>query len=209
VTAGRQSSDLRPSIAPVISRKPGELAADLDGLYEWAQGIAMDAIDWYLIEKQRKARWSRGLRTCAAVCTASGGAVPIVAISVGHPALGNWGYLLLALAAGCAAYDRFFGFSSAWLRYMSAATALRALLDDFRLRWTLELARLGGVASDMEPLVQLINLVRECAAAVHGTVRAETDAWLTEFNTRMNELEAQLRTEPVADRPRRTPQSSA
>jgi conflict system pore-forming effector with SLATT domain len=205
------SPDLTPSGPPAIGWGSGEPAANLERLYEWAQAIAVDAVDWYLTEKRRKARWSRGLRAVAAVLTAVGGAVPVVAISAGRPAWGNWGYVLLALAAGCAAYDRFFGFSAAWLRYMSAATTLRALLDDFRLRWTMELARLGGAEPDRDQVVHFVGLVREFTGAVHGTVRSETDAWLTEFNVRLTELEGQLRTGETRSRGGRggTPEFSA
>jgi conflict system pore-forming effector with SLATT domain len=193
------SPDLRVPAPPPVAWNPQEAAASLHQLYDWAQQVAIEAIDWYLTEKRRKARWSRGLRAATAILTAAGGAVPVAALSAGRPALGNWGFVLLALAAGCLAFDRYFGYSSAWLRYVSTATALRRLLNDFQLRWTRELAGLGDQNPSPEEIVRCIDLARDFTGTVHEAIQSETESWLTEFHTRLNELETRI-SESSSDR---------
>jgi conflict system pore-forming effector with SLATT domain len=89
-----------------------------------------------------------------------GWAVPIAALAAGHPVLGNWGFVLLGLAAGCSAYDRFFGYSAAWLRYMAAAVNLRAQLVDFQLAWLREMAAVGGRSPSSEEVQRMVEMVR-------------------------------------------------
>jgi hypothetical protein len=190
--SARTSPDLHAATPPPVDWAPGRSTESVAALHDWAQRLAADTIGWYLTEKRSKARWSRGLRAATAILTAFGGAAPVTALSAGRPALGNWGFVLLAAAGACMVYDRFFGYSSAWLRYMSTATALRGLINDFQLRWTAELARLGGREPDSEDVVVLIELVRLFAGSVQDAVRTETESWLTEFHTRLNEMETRI-----------------
>lgn len=187
-----RSDDLRASRFPDIRWDGEDTRSRLTELYEWAERFASDTIGWYLDEKAEKSRWSRRLRALAAVFATLGGIVPLTALTVGHPALGNWGFVLLGLAAGCVAYDRYFGYSSAWLRYVSAAMSLRAQLTDFQLSWTREMATLGNRHLSASETYRLIELARAFVAHVNGVVQDETQSWLVEFHTRLIELEAKL-----------------
>jgi len=113
---------------------------------------------------------------------------------------GQLGFLLLALAAGCIGYDRFFGYSSAWLRYLAAATALRARLVDFQLSWAARAATQGDAAPGPDRVAELVGAVRGFAAEVNEIVQSETDAWLSEFGNRLSELEARLQQQSVQGR---------
>ena len=160
---------------------------NLDTLYDWAERLATDAIDWYMTEKKLKARRSRMLRALAILLATLGGAVPVLALAAGQSQGAAWGYLPLALAAGCVGYDRFFGYSSAWLRYMTAAAALRGLLVDFELNWTLRLGQLGERSPKPDEIDELVAAVRTFAASVNQVVQSETDAWRAEFSSRLSE----------------------
>jgi low affinity Fe/Cu permease len=46
-----------------------------------------------------------------------------------------WATVALAIAVALVALDRFFGFSSAWARYMATGQAISAALNQFRLDW--------------------------------------------------------------------------
>jgi hypothetical protein len=191
-TSRRGSGDLTMTVPPTMSWTSTDAPADLRRLYEWAQDMACAAIDWYMQEKHWKARWSRSLRAAAAILAAAGGAVPIAALSAGRPALGNWGFLLLAMAAGCVTFDRFFGYSSAWLRYVGAAMSLRALLGDFQLSWAGEMARLGESTVAAGDFVRLVEAIRGFVWSVNQAIRAETESWVLEFHTRLQEMESQF-----------------
>nr|WP_277349610.1 DUF4231 domain-containing protein [Planosporangium thailandense] len=188
----RHGVDLYLTEFPPLTWSRTEIRHSLDELYGWGERLATDAIEWYLSEKRTKARWSRALRTVAVVLATAGAAVPAVALAAARPVAGNWGFLLLALAGGCVAYDRSFGFSSSWQRYMATATSLRAQLVEYQAAWAREMVAMAAREPDRTDAVRLIDFVRTFAAAVNDTVRTETEAWLVEFHTRLTELEARL-----------------
>ncbi|WP_173036993.1 SLATT domain-containing protein [Phytohabitans flavus] len=192
----RRPDDIDMPDLPSLTWAQGGLRADLSALRAWAEGVADEAIAWYLSEKRLKARWSRRLRAFAIILATLGGAVPVVALASRHPEYGNWGYLLLALAAGCVGYDRFFGYSSAWLRYIATATLIQGDLADFRVGWAQELAVIGDREPTVDELRELIGRAREFVARVNEAVRVETDAWRSEFDSRLGELEVGLQGRP-------------
>ncbi|MGN9906656.1 SLATT domain-containing protein [Phytohabitans sp. LJ34] len=193
----RRPDDLDLPDLPALTWAPGALRADLAALRAWAEGVANEAVGWYLAEKRYKARWSRRLRALAIILATLGGAVPVVALASRHPEYGNWGYLLLALAAGSVAYDRFFGYSSAWLRYVATATLIQADLTDFRVGWAAEMAAIGDREPTAEEVRALIGRAREFVGRVNEAVRVETDAWRSEFDNRMGELEVGVQGRPT------------
>src|SRR5690242_19760300 len=84
-------------------------AVALDRLRTWAEHEAETAITWYLKDKNVKRVGSRALRALAIVLAAAGGVAPLLAAGAARTT--NWGYVLLALAAACVAFDHFFGLS--------------------------------------------------------------------------------------------------
>jgi len=193
----RRPDDIELPDLPALTWAPGGLRADLAALRAWSEGVANEAVTWYMAEKRLKARWSRRLRALAIILATLGGAVPVVALASRHPEYGNWGYLLLALAAGSVAYDRFFGYSSAWLRYVATATVIQTDLADFRVGWAAELAAIGDREPTADEVSALIGVAREFVGRVNEAVRLETDAWRSEFDSRMGELEVGLQGRPA------------
>src|SRR4051794_14956481 len=143
-------------------------------------------------ERRRGARRPGSLPATAFFLATVGALVPIVALAAGRPPAGNWGFLLLALAAGCVAYDRFFGYTSSWQRYMATATSLRTQLVDYQAAWAKEMVAMAAREPDRTDAVRLIDVVRTFAWNVNDTIRTETEAWLVEFHTRLTELESRL-----------------
>jgi len=47
----------------------------------------------------------------------------------------RWGYILIALGGDLFLFDRYFGFSTSWMRYMTAQMALQRNLEKFQLSW--------------------------------------------------------------------------
>jgi SMODS and SLOG-associating 2TM effector domain 2 len=186
----QRDADLETTCLPVIGWDGGR--AGLSELYTWAEQSAGETIGWYLSEKKRKAAWSKSLRALAAILVTIGGAVPVAALAAGKPVLGNWGFVLLAMAAGCLAYDRFFGYSASWLRYMATAISLRSQLSEFQLAWVADMAAIGRREPSAGDIQRLVEAVRSFMRGVNDTVQSETQAWLVEFNTNLSELEARL-----------------
>jgi hypothetical protein len=188
----RGGGDLDLSEFPPLTWSRTEIRHSLDELYAWGERLAAEAIGWYLSEKRRTSRWARSLRTAALILATAGAAVPVAALGAGRPAEASWGFLLLALAAGCVAYDRFFGYSSSWQRYIATATSLRTQLIEYQATWAKEMVALAAREPDRTDAVRLIDFVRTFAWNVNDTIRAETEAWLVEFHTRLTELESRL-----------------
>jgi len=160
----------------------------LEGLFRLLEARAIQAADWYLQEKKSKARWSRGLRFLAIVLASAGGLVPLMALGgIGHlnPAVG---YLLLGGAAATVAFDRLFGFSSAWMRYMTTAMTLERLLVEFQLEW----ARSRALAADADEVAKQFDVLDRFGSAVASAVEEETVVWASEFGTNIHGFETRV-----------------
>ena len=138
----RRSPNLRTIAFPELTWDGDDaVRGPLLHLYRYATFVGEDAISWYFRKKRWKARIGRLLRFLAIFLTTAGGLLPFVVAS----GLFNdtddrfkWsqlGYILLALAGGCVLLDKFFGFSSAWVRYVTTALALQRHLARFQFDW--------------------------------------------------------------------------
>ena len=117
----------------------------------------------------------------------------------------GWGYVLLAVAAGCKGFDHFFGMSATWMRDITVAQALRAELNTVRLEWAADVLRAGpgaaGPGELLEPaeIERQLALITRLATAVRSHVDAETADWQAEFSSSTRQLQGQSAL-PGADR---------
>jgi SMODS and SLOG-associating 2TM effector domain 2 len=195
---------------------PQDRQVSIQNLYRYAEQHAQQSIDWYLGSKSSKSRWSRWLRLSAIALTTLGGLAPVI-LSFGWldrdlgagqgwsgsatAIIGQLGYLWLALAAACVATDRFFGFSSGWMRYIKTAQVLMKGLAEFRLDWAMLVAKQGGASPTDEQLQLMIQRIKEFVITVHGQVEQETLTWIAEFQTSLAEIEKTVRTQEEVSRP--------
>ena len=138
-----------------------------------------------------KGQASRLLRVLA-LCSASAGAViPLVTIAATGEEAGGWGYAFLASAAAIYGFDRFFGLSTGWMRYMSTALRLQERLATFQIEWmALEATRTTdppGHADVQEALRLLATFLRQ----VHDIINNETSTWMAEFESALADLDRQ------------------
>ncbi|MET8368810.1 SLATT domain-containing protein [Micromonospora profundi] len=175
--------------------------AALQRLREWAEGQAEDSIAWYLRDKAIRRTASRMLRGCAILLGIAGGVVPLVsAASAGRGA--SWGYVLLAMAGGCLAFDHFFGLSSAWMRDIATVQALQRALTEFRLDWAT--AALNTARDDDEvdlTVRRREDLIRTLVLRTAELVEAETGEWLSEFRSNIGDLNRRSAWSPSAAQP--------
>src|SRR5690349_359137 len=104
----------------------------LESIREYVENLATQLAGWYQAKIAWKRRISVTLRILSILLITAGGLVPLVKAtwSPGTVAavkfdLGQLGYLLIGLGGGAIAFDRFFGFSSAWIRYVTTEMAIR------------------------------------------------------------------------------------
>jgi hypothetical protein len=182
-----------------LSWKDRDADASLAALRRYAENEAQEQIDWYFGKSKAKARMSAALRFVAIVFFVLGGVTPIVKATLTTAVLGllpfdlgEAGYLLLGIATGAIALDRFFGYSSGWMRYITTALALEKSLSEFRLEWTRHNARLRGGPPAEPQLDQLILTCERFSLAVRSQVEQETNAWVIEFQSNLSHLEREL-----------------
>lgn len=182
-----------------LSWKELDIDASLTSLRHYVEIEAQKQIDWYQAKLERKAAISTALRFTTILLFVAGGLVPLVKAILTTETVrrlpfdfGQVGYLLLAVAAGCVAMDRFFGYSTGWIRYITTALALEKSLDEFRLEWARHIAKLRGAAPTAAELDQLILTCETFSLAIRSQVEQETHAWVAEFESNLAQLERDL-----------------
>lgn len=187
--------DLTPVPMPMLTvddwRNP---VVALDTLRRWAEQEAAEAVTWYLRDKTGKRLGSRVLRALAIVLAAAGAIAPLLA--AGTASRTNWGYVLLALAAACVAFDHFFGLSSGWLRDVATAQALQRRLAQFRFAWVAANADQALRSAYSADVPRRLELVERFVADVADLVSGETGDWRVEFQANLNRFDSQRAAAP-------------
>ena len=184
-----------------LSWKDSDVATSLSALHQYVEDQAQKQIKWYWDSKGLKAAVSMGLRFVAIILFVLGGLVPIVKATLPPDVtnrfrfdFGQSGYLLIGIAAGCMALDRFFGYSTGWIRYVTTAMAIEKSLEEFRLEWTRNMAKMRGAQPTPEQLETLIQTCTTFSLAIKSQVEQETKAWVIEFQNNLSQLEKELQT---------------
>jgi len=186
----RRRQDLRPGPFPTAGLEQWQdTEAALTQLYRYAEGRAIDAIDWYLADKRGKRSWSRGLRLLAILLVTAGALQPLLDAAAPGPSRTAWGYVLLAMAAACIGFDRFFGLSSGWMRSMTCAQALERRLEQLQYDWAAECARSAARTVDPKQVQNRLALLRVFSDDVAALMQQETASWVLEFQSNLLRLE--------------------
>ena len=182
----RRRHDLRPGPFPTVAMDQwNDTEAALTQLYRYAEGRAIEATEWCLADKRGKRIWSRGLRLLAILLVTAGALQPLLDAAALGPSRTAWGYVLLALAAACIGFDRFFGLSSGWRRSMTCAQALEQLQYD----WAAECARSATRTVDPKQVQNRLALLRVFSDDMAALLQQETASWVLEFQSNLLRLE--------------------
>ena len=191
-------------------------AVHLEKLRGYAEFTINNELGWYIAKKRGRSTTSQRLRFLAVTFTVLGGLVPLVIALFGdRPAwlpaafagvrFGQAGYLLLALAAGFVLLDRYFGYSTGWMRYIVAMQSIEKAREAFRLDWIMLLRRLKTstpqTPEHQEAIEKLIERARATILEVKEHSEKETQAWILEFQTNLAQFEKDLKAQIEASRP--------
>jgi hypothetical protein len=166
----------------------------LDTLYTNVDNKTTELINWYHTQKKSKKAGSLTLRFVAIIFTSIGGLIPIIAAAkqdidlFGLP-FSQFGYICLAIAAAAIGFDKFFGFSSSWMRFMKTSLVLEKELQDFQLVWSLLHFKVKNIDTSPELIEEMINRLREFSYLVNSKVEEETQQWISEFQSNLIILE--------------------
>lgn len=188
----RGQADIRSRTLPALQWGDEHMRANLEHLFRFAEAHCLESIDWYLREKKSKSRWSRLVRSGAILLAALGAIVPLVHAATSRGPAIEWGYVFLALAAAAVGWDRFFGLSSAWMRYLAATFALQRVLQEFQDDWTRLHAQVGDGKPTPDQLGRALSRLKRFRSTVLAVIEDETREWIAEFETNLARLEANL-----------------
>jgi SMODS and SLOG-associating 2TM effector domain 2 len=191
-----ESKDLTiPATSAAFAWDTADVEGSLSRLKVFASSRAAEAVSYYRRIKQPKKWWAIRLRVLSLVFAGISGILPLIsqiwADSQGRPVIAPaWASVFLALAAGAIAIDRYFGFSSAWMRFMTSELKISRALDQFELDW--EATRAGidtGTGGAVDTATVLMDRARHFVAEVADIVGGETAQWMSEFRETIRQLD--------------------
>jgi conflict system pore-forming effector with SLATT domain len=117
-------ADVKPINWEPLKWDPQNCEESLKAVSHRIEQMAQQPINWYLDARRSKSRCARWLRMGAIVATALAGLLPLLAqifIAEGGqmPFSPAWASVALGLAALFVAVDKFFGCSTAWMRFIA------------------------------------------------------------------------------------------
>lgn len=188
----KKPEDLMPQDFPKLSWEPNRLSEALNKLFDYSIAEAKRAINWYALKRAPKQLWGRILRVGAIFATGVAGVIPVLSQILAQAGKANlapaWSTVALGIAALLVALDRFWGFTSAWVRFMLAEQALSEALISFQVDWENE-----KLAWGTEPTqVHAREMVAQCKTfltKIHKIVQQETNMWAAEFHSVIAQLE--------------------
>ena len=205
--------DIRPQELLTLDWKPENVNASLNTVLTFVTSTLEGTIDWYLKQKNTKKWWATKLRVGIIFATAFASVFPIlqkifskVSLPGGNLYLSKlalllgdagWSAIFLACAALMLALDRFFGFSTAWMRYIDTQLRLQQVLQDFKLDWESEKASWQGEVPTKDQTNKMLTLAKTCLDKTSELVQQETTKWIQEFQDALRQIDVTATPKPV------------
>ena len=172
------------------------LETSLDKLFKFTLGKGQGSVAWYQRKSAPKRNWAQITRVTSIVAAAIGAIWPVLSqMPVGENAAVEiffnpaWASVALAIAAAAIALDKFFGFSSGWMRFITSQMQIQKLLDAFEYDWMKERASWHDQQPSYEQAQVMIAKCAALAANVAKIEEDETRAWTQEFRSALENLE--------------------
>lgn len=180
---------------PELPWKPPDRAASLDKVALYVRSVADKAMKWYLHRKERKRLIAQGLRSFAIAATALAGLIPLLAelftTAQGQPKIAPaWASVALLLAGAAVGLDRFFGFSSAWMRFLTTQMQIHHALHAFLLDWESRRAAWEGKSDPGQQETEAgLKRSKDFLIQVDAILKGEMDTWVAEFGKALAEID--------------------
>ena len=184
---------------PPLTWTEEQREASSDNLVAYASGEAQEAIAWYLKKKKGKRIGARSLRLLAIAAAAAAAVIPIIAQIYPQLVAPAWASAMLALAAAAIGLDRFFGFSSAWMRFLATELEIRRRLRQFHMRIEALRVESWGVPATAEYALEVVQICGEFLLDIDELLRNETSTWATELSSVLKEMEEKARAHADAE----------
>jgi len=163
--------------------------ASLDTVFKYATNHAEIVIQWYLNAKKTKKNCALYLRVTTIVLTALAALMPVVS-EMNDFFSPLWSTFFLGGAALCVAFDRFFGCSNAWMRYMATEHQVRQLLHAFQIEREELKVDWEPQGPNKDQVILGLKKAKTFIVNVDEIVRIETEQWRAEFQSIIKELDS-------------------
>ena len=160
-------------------------------MFRWLEGQAIETYTWYIREKESKARASKVLRVFSIFTLALGAILPLVSLLTSKLVQPEWGYVSLTAGGATLLFDRAFGYSSSWSRYMRSAASIGASINRYQAAW-LDWQSSQSPEGDWKISLFMESVFEPFAADLAAAIEAETEAWASEFTENVLQLHAAL-----------------
>lgn len=188
--------DLKNNPLPDLKWDEANRDASLDKFYQYVCTEANKAIAWYLDRKASKRIGARTTRLTAILLTSGVAIIPLLASIYPECINPVWASVALALAATCILLDRFFGFSSAWMRFLTTEMKIKNLLQSFQFDWQIWRAERNDKNLNKEQLIQGLQMCKEFIEDVNEIVAEEMKTWQSEFQSMLKEIDQAAKHKP-------------
>ena len=207
--AKRDREDSSPKPLEDLSWEEGDRVKSLRVIYERIWGEACRAKTWYQKAVPAKKRWAVTLRFGAVIFGSGAGIIPLlaqlhIAGRLGLDIQPVWASISLAVAAALVALDRFFGYSSAWMRYRQSEFHLDQVIEEFEMDWEVEKAGWENPIPSTGEVRSILQVAKAFLAKVKEIVRNETNAWVDEFAGVLKRLDERLELKRKEEKPKET-----
>jgi hypothetical protein len=203
--ASKQTQNLQGAQIPAIEA-PDDLSAAYDALVAKAEG----ALRWYDDSQRRKKIGARRTRGAAIVLGAFTAIVPSL-ITILPERLPLWGEQVsvmklnpIATIAGVVAatlilLDKFYGFSSSWMRYATTFQEIQSNLDEFRVNWRKEVLKLNANQPPTDDQkVAVYDFLLAFSKSLNESIRNETLQWIGEFRGALADIDKKVEEQRAA-----------
>jgi len=168
---------------------------EIRALYHAALDKSHEAVRWYVQGVRAKRGNAKVVRIGTVILGAVAAIIPIVSSRIQT----LWGLDIIpfatvsaALAGGLVAADKYFGFSTGYIRYTNARQEIQAKIERFQMAWC-RAAIQQGASNPPTPKAEVLNtgltLIQELVDGIAATVQAETQQWMAEFKQSLEALE--------------------
>jgi hypothetical protein len=195
----KSDHDIVFRLLPKLSWEPEQQRQSLESLARYVADEAGLAINWYLVKKRNKSLGARLLRVGAIGFVAAAGAIPLLAeidwfqVDGGPIVEPIWSSLALVLAGTCVGLDHFFGFSTAWMRFLTTEMQIRRALHDYLLDWEGRRATWPDSGLSPEEVEAGIGQCKAFLSKVNGILAEEMDTWVQEFSAALKTIDEAAR----------------
>jgi hypothetical protein len=168
----------------------------LEKVHQYVGDEAQKAFSWYMKRKNWYANGSQLLRFFSILFIALGGIMPFVAV-LEIPLFAVWsnsgykinqlGYIFFAIAGALLLFDRCFGFTSAWIRFVTTAVNIEKLRTKFEFEYLMEYCK------KKDRCEKLLLCIEKFIVDLRVVIEKETATWAAEYSSNLARLEGLLK----------------